>query len=369
MSSPSATLPPSPVFSAPLVCLRARVSPSYLRISVLPLTAHPRTPWDIARLRFFHHDWSPEYRDAPSPPPTLGARIHPHRGQGVWCARREAHAPTRVTSRAARGNCPARQVDRLLHVRRSSSSPRIVQLTRLQSDMTSCPIWRKCFCPAYSIDLIICTPHESFGSGPELLATGDKNNFWSILTDAARCVSARYPSPHPLSPSCPRAHSSCLAQDLCAFRQLSMDRRVPAPLSSGSRAHERTPLALRNPRPGAHRARLLFARPLPLPRAHIPSHPHLPLDLNLPFHAPQNHEDQSTGASPPLKQLADDGILAMVAGADTVASALTSLFACLLAHPRVYARLQKEVDACFPPGEDPLDASVHREMTYLDAVV
>ena len=59
----------------------------------------------------------------------------------------------------------------------------------------------------------------------------------------------------------------------------------------------------------------------------------------------------------------------MVAGADTVASALTSLFACLLAHPHVYVRVQQEVDACFPPGVDPFDASVHRQMTYLDAVV
>ena len=59
----------------------------------------------------------------------------------------------------------------------------------------------------------------------------------------------------------------------------------------------------------------------------------------------------------------------MIAGADTVASALSSVFACLLAHPRTYKRLQQEVDACFPPGADPLDASIHRQMVYLDAVV
>ena len=45
-------------------------------------------------------------------------------------------------------------------------------------------------------------------------------------------------------------------------------------------------------------------------------------------------------------------MLAMIAGADTVTSTLTSLFALLRAHPAAYARLEGEVDGVLPPGED-----------------
>ena len=63
----------------------------------------------------------------------------------------------------------------------------------------------------------------------------------------------------------------------------------------------------------------------------------------------------------------------MVAGADTVVSALTSLFACLLAHPDALARLEAEVCAFFPQrGHDEDDAEVldqkrHGEMRWLNA--
>ena len=63
----------------------------------------------------------------------------------------------------------------------------------------------------------------------------------------------------------------------------------------------------------------------------------------------------------------------MVAGADTVASALTSLFTCLLAHPDALARLEAEVCAFFPPrgdgGDDTevLDQKRHGEMPWLNA--
>ena len=45
-----------------------------------------------------------------------------------------------------------------------------------------------------------------------------------------------------------------------------------------------------------------------------------------------------------MKQLVDDGILAVTAGSDTTASALTSIFFCLLTHPDVYSLLREEVD-------------------------
>ena len=59
----------------------------------------------------------------------------------------------------------------------------------------------------------------------------------------------------------------------------------------------------------------------------------------------------------------------MIAGADTVSSALASLFSCLLEHPEVYAKLQAEVDRFYPPGEDALSTKHHKEMLYLNAVM
>nr|VWO97610.1 Exopolygalacturonase (ExoPG) (EC (Galacturan 1,4-alpha-galacturonidase) (Poly(1,4-alpha-D-galacturonide)galacturonohydrolase) [Ganoderma boninense] len=83
-----------------------------------------------------------------------------------------------------------------------------------------------------------------------------------------------------------------------------------------------------------------------------------------------NHEDvqDAKRPRPPFQQLVSDGILAMVAGSDTVASTLTSLFACLFAHPEVYEKLQEEVDKYYPPGEA-LHTKHHRDMHYLTGVI
>ena len=85
--------------------------------------------------------------------------------------------------------------------------------------------------------------------------------------------------------------------------------------------------------------------------------------------AVQNEDVQdSKHPRPPFQQLVSDGILAMVAGSDTVASTLTSLFACLFAHPEVYDKLQEEVDKYYPPGEA-LHTKHHRDMHYLTGVM
>ncbi len=64
-----------------------------------------------------------------------------------------------------------------------------------------------------------------------------------------------------------------------------------------------------------------------------------------------------------------DGVLAFVAGSDTTASVLSNIFWCLLRHPDVYKRLQAEVDAFYPPGENSLDAKHIKDMYYLEAVM
>ena len=70
-----------------------------------------------------------------------------------------------------------------------------------------------------------------------------------------------------------------------------------------------------------------------------------------------------------MRQMQDDGLLAVVAGADTTASALTCLFFSLATHPGANATLQAEVDKHFPKGEDPLRSGDYRDMHYLTAVM
>ena len=65
----------------------------------------------------------------------------------------------------------------------------------------------------------------------------------------------------------------------------------------------------------------------------------------------------------------DDGILAVIAGADTTASVMTTIFFCVLSNPSVYKKLQEEVDRFFPKGEDPMQTQYHRDMHYLTAVM
>ncbi|KAH9922831.1 high nitrogen upregulated cytochrome P450 monooxygenase 2 [Epithele typhae] len=82
-----------------------------------------------------------------------------------------------------------------------------------------------------------------------------------------------------------------------------------------------------------------------------------------------NNEDGMEKSQPPLAQVAIDGALAIVAGSDTTSCVMTNIFFLLLTHPDVYARLQAEVDAAFPRGEDAMDAAKHADMPYLNAVI
>ncbi|KAL5514428.1 hypothetical protein ACEPAG_2516 [Sanghuangporus baumii] len=71
-----------------------------------------------------------------------------------------------------------------------------------------------------------------------------------------------------------------------------------------------------------------------------------------------------------LDELVVSGETAIVAGSDTTSTTLTGIWYFLLSHPECYERLQKEVDATFPPGEgDALDPVRLAEMKYLNAVI
>ncbi|KAF8207255.1 cytochrome P450 [Mycena galopus ATCC 62051] len=72
---------------------------------------------------------------------------------------------------------------------------------------------------------------------------------------------------------------------------------------------------------------------------------------------------------PPLGNVIADGALAVIAGADTTASALSSLFFLLLSYPKYYDQLQEEIDSHFPPGADPLGTSIYADMKFLNACI
>ena len=74
-------------------------------------------------------------------------------------------------------------------------------------------------------------------------------------------------------------------------------------------------------------------------------------------------------AAPPLATVAIDGALPIVAGADTSSCVLAHTIYCILSNPDVYKRLQAEVDAYFPPGENTMDTSKHPDMPWLNAVM
>ncbi|OJT05136.1 Cytochrome P450 67 [Trametes pubescens] len=82
-----------------------------------------------------------------------------------------------------------------------------------------------------------------------------------------------------------------------------------------------------------------------------------------------SEEDRPGNPQPSLSQLVDDGVLAVIAGADTTSSALTSIFYCLLTNPDACQKLQAEIDQFYPPGEDPCDIKHHLNMHYLTAVI
>ncbi|OJT14456.1 Cytochrome P450 67 [Trametes pubescens] len=82
-----------------------------------------------------------------------------------------------------------------------------------------------------------------------------------------------------------------------------------------------------------------------------------------------NNEDEPETQPPSLQQVVNEGVVAVVAGSDTVSITLTSIFFCLATHPEAYRLLEEEIDRFYPPGQDPCDTEHHRDMHYLTAVI
>ena len=67
-----------------------------------------------------------------------------------------------------------------------------------------------------------------------------------------------------------------------------------------------------------------------------------------------------------MRAVAQDGLLAIIAGSDTTSTTLTAVVYYLLLNPDAYVHLQEEVDSVFPSGEEPLDVQKLCQMEWLN---
>ena len=81
----------------------------------------------------------------------------------------------------------------------------------------------------------------------------------------------------------------------------------------------------------------------------------------------QSDEAGLEKVKPSVGEVGADGTFAVVAGSDTTASALSSLFWFLLQNPKEYAKVKNEIDTVYDTGVDPLSAARHGQLVYLNA--
>jgi|SRR5712671_2380214 len=83
-------------------------------------------------------------------------------------------------------------------------------------------------------------------------------------------------------------------------------------------------------------------------------------------HSCQSGEDLPESERPAINDVAQDGLLAIVAGSDTTSNTLAAVLYFLLRNPEAYERIQEEVDAAFPGGEEPVDVQILSHMEWLN---
>ena len=98
----------------------------------------------------------------------------------------------------------------------------------------------------------------------------------------------------------------------------------------------------------------------------------------------ETRQSESSESEPDLPTIISNVFLAIVAGSDTTASAISNAIYLLLSHPEAYKRLKKEVKDVFEISEifnldeddssSPLDAGIRYKevlagMAYLNAVM
>jgi len=79
----------------------------------------------------------------------------------------------------------------------------------------------------------------------------------------------------------------------------------------------------------------------------------------------QSGEELPESERPSIRDVAQDGLLAISAGASTTSTMLTAVVYYPLLNPDAYVHLQ-EVDSAFPIGEEPLDLLKLCQMEWLN---
>ena len=78
--------------------------------------------------------------------------------------------------------------------------------------------------------------------------------------------------------------------------------------------------------------------------------------------------DDLETVKPSMAEVASDGILAIIAGSDTAATALSHALYFLVRQPLCMERLRKEIESEYPGATDTmLDFAKQSEMPYLNA--
>ncbi|KAI9507521.1 high nitrogen upregulated cytochrome P450 monooxygenase 2 [Russula earlei] len=72
---------------------------------------------------------------------------------------------------------------------------------------------------------------------------------------------------------------------------------------------------------------------------------------------------------PSVNEVAQNGLVAIIAGSDTTRSTLTAVIYYLLLNRAAYERLQEEVDSAFPSGEEPLGVLKLSQMEWLNGCI
>ena len=81
-------------------------------------------------------------------------------------------------------------------------------------------------------------------------------------------------------------------------------------------------------------------------------------------------EDKPESERPSYDQIESDSSLVLIAGSDTTATALGSLFFYLLSSPLAYRRLQDEIDENFPLADvDSLESTRLAKLPFFNAVM
>jgi Cytochrome P450 len=199
----------------------------------------------------------------------------------------------------------------------------------------------------------------SFGGGFELMkAGGDVDGIWALFESSIQYASAQVDSirtSFPSSRTVVVGHIPYMQPVVNAIMKLMKAtagrRRSPRLLRAFGKER-----ALKRLQMGANRKDLFYYLVRPI------------CGLTSPFHwiTFQSCEDHPESERPSIDAVAQDGALAILAGSDTASSALTAIIYYLLCNPAVYGRLQDEVDAAFPSGDEPLDMTKLSRMEWLN---